>query len=102
LLIEPANAGTAGAASINDVQWLGMRCRVAIAPTDPSLTVDIRTKPNDPNSSIAGSIKNIDADGKAGLIVADDGLAGTAAVLVVLDTSGRVIGKRPTTVGGEE
>jgi hypothetical protein len=36
------------------------------------------------------------------LIVADDGLAGTAAVLVVLDNSGRVIGKKPTTVGGEE
>ncbi len=102
LLIEPANAGSAGAASITDVQWLGMRCRVAVTPADTSLTVDVRTKLNDPNSSIAGSIKNIDTDGKAGLIVADDGHAGTAAVLVVLDTSGRVIGKRPTTVGGEE
>ncbi len=102
LLIEPASAGNAGAASIGDVQWLGMRCRVAVTPADTTLTVDIRTKPNDPNSSIAGSTKNLDAEGKAGLIVADDGLAGTAAVLVVLDNSGRVIGKKPTTVGGEE
>ena len=34
--------------------------------------------------------------------VDDDDLVGTAAVLVVLDATGRVIGKRPTTVGGEE
>lgn len=102
LLIEPAGAGSAGAASIGDVQWLGMRCRVAVAPADTSLTIDIRTKPNDPSSSIAASTKGLDVEGKAGLIVADDGLSGTAAVLVVLDSAGRVIGRKPTTVGGEE
>jgi hypothetical protein len=102
LLVEPVGAGSSGAASIGDVQWLGMRCRISVTPADTSLTVDIRTKPNDPGSSIAASTKSLDAEGKAGLIVADDGLSGTAAVIVVLDGSGRVIGKQPTTVGGEE
>lgn len=102
LLIEPAGAASAGAASIGDVQWLGMRCRVVVVPADTSLTIDIRTKPNDPSSSIAASTKSLDVEGRAGLIVADDGLSGTAAVLVVLDSAGRVIGRKPTTVGGEE
>jgi len=102
LLIEPAGPASAGAASIGDVQWLGMRCRVLVAPADTSLTIDIRTKPQDPSSSIASSTKSLDVEGKAGLIVADDGLSGTAAVLVVLDSAGRVIGRKPTTVGGEE
>ena len=75
---------------------------MTVQPADASLSVDIRTKPNDAGSSIASTPKPLASDGKAGLIVADDGLVGTAAVLVVLDAAGRVIGKRPTTVGGEE
>lgn len=102
LTIEPANAVSTSAASIVDAQWLGLRCRVTVQPADASLSVDIRTKPNDAGSSIASTPKPLASDGKAGLIVADDGLVGTAAVLVVLDAAGRVIGKRPTTVGGEE
>jgi hypothetical protein len=102
LLIEPANANSASAAAFVDVQWLGMRCRVVVEPADPTLMVDVRTKPNDPGASIATSPKALALDGKAGLIVEDEGLAGTAAVLVVLDTAGRVIAKKPTTVGGEE
>jgi hypothetical protein len=34
--------------------------------------------------------------------VEDDSLAGTAVSVVLLDTSGRVVAKRATTVGGEE
>ncbi|MEX2218825.1 MAG: BREX-1 system phosphatase PglZ type B [Phycisphaerales bacterium] len=102
LLIEPANAGSVSSASFVDVQWLGMRCRVLVEPGDPTLTVDVRTKPNDPGASIATSPKALALDGKAGLIVEDEELAGTAAVLVVLDSAGRVIAKKPTTVGGEE
>ena len=102
LTIGPASAGNAGAATLVDVQWLGLRCRVVVEPVDASVTVDIRTKPNDAGSSIATSPKALASDGKAGLIVDDDDLVGTAAVLVVLDATGRVIGKRPTTVGGEE
>jgi len=102
LTIEPANAVSTPAASIVDAQWLGLRCRVTVQPADASLSVDIRTKPNDAGSSVASTPKPLASDGKAGLIVADDGLVGTAAVLVVLDAAGRVIGKRPTTVGGEE
>jgi hypothetical protein len=88
-------------ASILDVQWVGLRCRVSVEPAGAPVTVDIRTKTGDPASSIAAP-KQIDADGKSGLLVEDDSLEGTAVNVVLLDNSGRVIAKKATTVGGEE
>jgi hypothetical protein len=88
-------------ASILDVQWVGLRCRVAVEPGSAPVTVDIRTKVGDPATSIAAP-KQVDADGRAGLLVEDDSLEGTTVSVVLLDTSGRFIARKPTTVGGEE
>jgi hypothetical protein len=87
--------------SITEVKWVGMRCRVAVDEGGGGVFVDLRTKPNDPNSSITAP-KQIDAAGRVSFVVEDDSLEGTVASLVLLDSSGRVIGKRTTTVGGEE
>jgi hypothetical protein len=88
-------------ASILDVQWVGLRCRVTVEPAGAPVTADIRTKIGDPASSIAAP-KQIDANGKVGLLVENDSLEGTAVNVVLLDNSGRVIAKKATTVGGEE
>ena len=40
--------------------------------------------------------------GTASLLVADDELEGTPAVVVVLDASGHVIAKQPTIIGGDD
>ena len=87
--------------TVGEVQWVGLRCRVTVQPPAEGLRADLRTKPNDPNSSIAEP-KAVDADGKAALLVADDSLEGTMASLVVVDASGRVVCKEATTVGGDE
>ena len=87
--------------TVSEVQWVGQRCRVTLQPPAEGLLADLRTKPNDPKSSVAKP-KALDADGKAALLVADDSLEGTMASLVILDASGRVICKEATTVGGEE
>ena len=87
--------------TVSEVQWVGQRCRVTIQPPAEGLRADLRTKPNDPNSSVAEP-KALDADGKAALLVADDSLEGTMASLVVVDASGRVICKEATTVGGDK
>lgn len=102
LTVRPSEEGGGGAASITDIQWFGLRCRVAVAPPDTSLSVDLRTKPGAATSSIAVSTRRLDGDGKAGLVVEDDDLFGSVAVVVVLDAQGRVLTKRPTTVGGED
>jgi hypothetical protein len=86
---------------VREVQWLGLRCRVSVEPSSEGLLVDLRTKPNVPDSSIANP-KALDTEGNAALLVADDSLQGTVVSLVVVDSSGRVVCKEATTVGGDE
>ncbi|AKX95086.1 hypothetical protein MOTHE_c23030 [Moorella thermoacetica] len=87
--------------SIREIQWYGMRCRVAVDTSSSEVMADLRTKPNDPHSSIT-TPKPIDSGGRVGLLVADDALEGTTVSLVLLDPSGRVLAKQATTVGGDE
>jgi len=96
---NPAH-GKQVAAAIEDVQWLGLRCRVAIKPPAKGLFAGLRSKPNDPKSSICQS-KPFDNEGRAGLLVEDEGLMGMATSLVIFDSQGRIISRRPTIVGGD-
>jgi hypothetical protein len=89
------------AVAVSEIQWVGLRCRITVAPTAEGLLADLRTKPNDPNSSVAEP-KAIDASGKVALLVADDSLEGTTVSLVILDVSGRVVCKDATTIGGDK
>lgn len=99
-----AFASTATPASvtvtISEIQWVGLRCRITVAPTAEGLLADLRTRPNDPNSSVAEP-KAIDASGKVALLIADDSLEGTTVSLVILDASGRAVCKDATTIGGD-
>lgn len=87
-----------------EVQWAGLRCRVSVEPAIEGLFADLRTKLNNPQSSVADpkKPKALDAHGKTSLIVTDDGLIGTMVSLVIVDVAGRVVCKAPTTVGGDE
>ena len=89
------------AAKIGDISWVGLRCRVQVETAAPGLSVDLRSKVNDPSSSV-GKVRPVDANGAASLLVADDELEGTLAVVVVLDASGHVIAKLPTIIGGDD
>ena len=102
LIVQPAEETNTGYTSIVDVQWRGLRCRVTVEPADSAWSIDVRTKPAAASSSVAASTKRLDGKGRAGLVVENEDLAGTAAVLVVLDTEGRVLTKQPTTIGGED
>jgi len=93
---------SAATATVTSIQWLGLRCRVIVEASGNQVVADIRTKPNDSNSSIITSAKAVDSEGRVGLLVKKDELEGTAVSLVLLDPSGRVIAKKATTVGGDE
>ena len=95
-----AVSATAGA-SITSVNWVGLRCRVRIDPARPGLSVDLRTRVNDADSSASG-MRQVDAEGAASLLVADDELEGTPAAVVVLDTGNQVIARQSTIIGGED
>jgi len=88
-------------AKLTSIQWFGMRCRAAIDSGGAKITADLRTKPNDPTSSVANP-KIVSADGRVSLLVEDDSLEGTVVSLVIVDSSGAVIGKQATTIGGDE
>ena len=93
-------SATAGA-SITSVNWVGLRCRVRIDPARPGLSVDLRTRVNDADSSVS-EMRQVDAEGAASLLVADDELEGTPAAVVVLDTDNQVIARQSTIIGGED
>ena len=86
-------------ASITTVQWRGMRCRVNVNSNDSSVRVDLRINWRRPDTSIAASVKEIGEAGEVSLVVEDDRHEGSSAVVVVLDPSGNVLDRMPTTVG---
>jgi len=102
ITVEPVRNASGPAPKIVSAEWFGMRLRVSVSPADATLSVDIRQKANAADTTLAVSTKHLDGDGKAGLFVEDEDLAGTGAVVVVVDADGRVLAKLPTTVGGED
>lgn len=99
LLLTPSTTVSTLSVKVVHIQWLGLRCRVTLEAGGSDIMVDLRTKPNDPSSTVT-TPKKVEADGKAGLLVADETLEGTTVSLVVLDASGQVIGREATTIGG--
>lgn len=89
------------AAKIVDVSWVGLRCRVQVDTAQRDMSVDLRSKVNDPSSSVS-KVRPVDENGAASLLVADDELEGTPAVVVVLDAGGHVTTKQPTIIGGND
>ena len=87
--------------AIASVAWVGLRCRVHVDATHSGVSVELRRNVNDPESSLGGR-REVDGQGNASLLVADDEMEGSSAVLVLLDSDGRVIAKRSTIIGGED
>jgi len=99
--IRGSERAAGGVVVISEVQWAGLRCRVRTEPGAVGLSAELRTRLNDPASRI-GEAKTIDSEGRAALLVEDDGLVGSSVLVVVIDSSGQVKTKCSTIVGGEE
>lgn len=91
--------GESTTANITTVTWRGMRCRVSVNTNDPSVHIDLRLNWKQPTTSIAAAPKEVGPTGEASLAVADDSHEGAAATVVVIDTAGNVLDRKPTTVG---
>ena len=91
-------AGVDATVKIQSVTWKGLRCTVVVEGAATGQRVDIRTKAALASTSLAASVKALEA-GKASLAVADDENLGTAAIVVVLGADGEVLQKQATTVG---
>lgn len=86
-------------ATIVEIIWRGMRCRVAVRTNASGVMVDLRLNWKQAASSIAASAKELATNGEVSLAVSDDKHEGAAASVVVLDSAGRVLDYKPTTVG---
>jgi len=86
-------------AAIAEITWRGMRCRVAVRTNASGVMVDLRLNWKQAASSIVASAKELATTGEVSLAVSDDKHEGAAASVVVLDSAGRVLDYKPTTVG---
>jgi len=97
LSVERGEAGLE--AVIQSVQWRGMRCRVSVRSNEPGVRADLRLNWKQPATSIVAEVKSIGPAGEASLAVKDDRHEGAAAMVVLLDPSGKVLDRRSTSVG---
>lgn len=80
------------------VRWKRMRCAVELSHGKPGLRAHIE-RPDD--RAVVSPTKEIEADGQVSLLVTDEDLEGTAAIVVVTDASGRTIARADTRIGGQ-
>ena len=97
-IVIQAGEAAAVMASLESFSWRGMRCRVKVAGVYDGCTVDLRDKPTDPGTSLA-TPKTLEHDGSCAILVTTEGREGTATTLVLLDRSGRILDRKPLTVG---
>jgi hypothetical protein len=86
--------------TISEVNWNQLVCRIELNGAPDGCIVDIRTKREDPNSSVvlSESTKRVVRSGKARLMV-DDSRQGDAAHVVLTSSTGIIIDDQLTTIG---
>jgi hypothetical protein len=101
-LIAIARQSGAGGVNvaIESVGWRGLRCVVKTMGAAPDLRADIRTRANDPTTSLVAAPKPIGSDGGVSLLVQDEDREGQAAFVVIVDMRGVVVAQHATIVGG--
>jgi len=87
--------------TIASISWKGLRCLISLSGNTSNLLIDIRTKPNLPNTSITKTTK-LNSQGTASIIIKDYSLEGQPASLVVLDETEKPIYITDITIGGEK
>jgi hypothetical protein len=83
------------------VKWSGLRVQIQIEGNISGVTVDVRTRPADAGSSLLNASqrsKTVDDAGRISVVIENDDLLGTAAVIVAVRDAG-VVAKQTVTIG---
>ncbi len=83
-----------------DVVWKGLRCYVTLDGEFSELLLDIRTQPGNSSSSVVVSIKPLKDNGTGSVVVENDGLEGSDATIVLLNSNGELVAQNDTVIGG--
>jgi hypothetical protein len=97
LTVTAGRQDSSTAATITEVRWAGLRCKVRVEGAPDGSRAVLRTRAADASTSFtpAKPIK----DGAASLPVADDTREFEGAIVVVLDADGQVLARGATVVG---
>jgi len=101
LVVTPAVNGRMTKVHITDVSWKGLRCKVAAEGQVPGLSLDLRTQPGNPSSSVIMGVKPFKDDGTCSVVVENDELEGQEVAIVIIDDSGQLVGEDKTIIGKE-
>lgn len=88
-----------GGPQIVDVKWIGLLCRVELAGGRQGVTVDLRSHPADPTTSIAEKAKETAGAGRVSLLVPDEEHEGEHTHLVLVADDGQILAQRDVVVG---
>jgi hypothetical protein len=84
---------------ITDVAWKGLRCTIAADSVFEGLSLDIRTQPGNPLSSVVVSTKYLKDNGTASVVVENEDLEGTEATIVLINQKGELVTQIDTIIG---
>jgi len=98
LIVENPN-GSKTTAKILEVKWVNLKCVVITEGANEGFTIDIRTKYTDESTSIVESRNKMISENRGSVMVSDEAES-RAALIVLLDETGRILDKKLTTVGG--
>ncbi len=82
-----------------DIVWKGLRCSVEVDGNAAGLSIDIRTQPGNPASSVAASVKPLKDNGTGSVVVIDEELEKESATVVLLDADGKLVAQLATVIG---
>jgi hypothetical protein len=102
IVVSPDVKTSMQSVGILKVDWKGLKCRITVEPVVSGFQVDLRSKPNDPTTSITSGGKALDGTGTVTLFVEDEDSEGSVVAAVVCSEAGQVLAKQSTTVGGEQ
>ena len=100
-LTVTAPTPAAGGIRIANVKWSGLRAQLQLEGDTSGVTVDVRTRPADAGSSLLAASqrsKTLDDAGRVSVVIENDDLLGTAAVIVAIRDGG-VVAKQTVTIG---
>ena len=99
-ILTASRTSQASRVEISNVRWRRLRCDIQIQGATEDHRVDIRARPNDPSSTIVQAGGELNAEGTVSLLVENEDLEETAAVVVVVGPDGTVLAQDSTIVGG--
>jgi hypothetical protein len=101
LTISPGEMDQASAnIEFTDVVWKGLRCTIALEGDFSGLSLDIRSQPGNPDTSLVVGLKKLKSNGTASVVVEDESLEGSAATIVLIDRHGSLAAQKTTKIGG--